>query len=159
MFEKPLYNLLYSFFLVLITAAFCSYFNRVGMQNFYSEINLSPLTPPNIVFPIVWAILYVLLVTSFYLVLNTASQKSVRMAAMLFTFNMFLQVLWTFAFFYNAYFFSGFIILVILDFATALLMLSFYKISRTSFYLLIPYFLWLLFATYLNWAVVVLNQA
>ena len=159
MFEKPLYNFLYSFALVFITAIFCSYFNNIGMQNFYSEINLSSLTPPNVVFPVVWTVLYVLMVTAFYFVLETAPKQQLREASTLFTLNMFLQVLWTFAFFYNAAFLSGFIILVILDFATALLVLAFYRLNRIASYMLIPYTLWLLFATYLNWAVVILNHS
>ncbi|MBR3676512.1 MAG: tryptophan-rich sensory protein [Alphaproteobacteria bacterium] len=159
MFDKPVYNFLYSLILVLITAAFCSYFNRIGMQNFYSDIKLSALTPPNIVFPFVWAVLYILLTMAFYFVLNNADKTLIRPAATLFTFNMFLQVLWTFVFFYNAYFFSGFMVLIILDFAGALLVWAFYQINRTSGLMLIPYFLWLLFATYLNWAVVLLNHS
>ena len=159
MFDKPVYNFLYSLILVLITAAFCSYFNRIGMQNFYSEINLSALTPPNIVFPIVWAVLYILLTMAFYFVLNNADKTLIRPAATLFTFNMFLQVLWTFVFFYNAYFFSGFMVLIILDFAGALLVWAFYQINRTAGLMLVPYFLWLLFATYLNWAVILLNHS
>jgi len=159
MFDKPIYNFLYSLILVLITAAFCSYFNRVGMQNFYSELKLSVLTPPNIVFPIVWTVLYILLTMAFYYILNTADKTLIRPVATLFTFNLFLQVLWTFVFFYNAYFFSGFVILIILDFATGLLVWAFYKINRTAGLMLIPYFLWVIFATYLNWAIVVLNHS
>jgi tryptophan-rich sensory protein len=159
MFDKPVYNFLYSLILVLVTAAFCSYFNRIGMQNFYSDIKLSALTPPNRVFPFVWAVLYILLTMAFYFVLNNADKTLIRPAATLFTCNMLLQVLWTFVFFYNAYFFSGFMVLIILDFAGALLVWAFYQINRTSGLMLIPYFLWLLFATYLNWAVVLLNHS
>ena len=107
MFEKPLYNFLYSLILVLITAAICSYFNRIGMQNFYSELNLSTLTPPNVVFPIVWTLLYAILVISFDMVLNRADKQKIRPAAQAFTLNLFLQALWTFVFFYNAYFLVG----------------------------------------------------
>ena len=159
MFEKPLYNFLYSLILVLITAAICSYFNRFGMQNFYSEINLSALTPPDIVFPIVWTILYAALVISFDMVLNHADKAQIRPAAQAFTLNLFLQALWTFVFFYNAYFLVGFAILVLLDFVTAITIKIFYGINKTAGLLLIPYMLWVLFATYLNWAVVDLNGA
>ena len=157
MFEKPLYNFLYSLISVLLTAVVCSYFNRIGMQNFYSEINLSVLTPPNIVFPIVWTLLYAILVISFDLVLNHADKQKVRPAAQAFILNLFLQALWTFVFFYNAYFLVGFAILVVLDFVVAAMIKMFYDVNKTAGLLLIPYMLWLLFATYLNWAVVNLN--
>ena len=157
MFQKPFYNFLYSLFLVLITAGFCSYFNRIGMENFYSSINLSTLTPPNMVFPIAWTVLYALLTFAFDLVLNSPNKSQIRPAATLFTFNLFLQVLWTYVFFYNAYFLGGFAVLVILDFAAALLIWRFYLVEHLAAWLLFPYFIWLLFATYLNWAVVILN--
>lgn len=159
MFEKPLYNFLYSLISVLLTAVVCSYFNRIGMQNFYSEINLSVLTPPNIVFPIVWTLLYAILVISFDLVLNHADKQKVRPAAQAFILNLFLQALWTFVFFYNAYFLVGFAILVVLDFVVAAMIKMFYDVNKTAGLLLIPYMLWLLFATYLNWAVADLNGA
>ncbi len=157
MFQKPFYNFLYSLFLVLITAGFCSYFNRIGMENFYSSINLSTLTPPNMVFPIVWTLLYALSVFAFDIVLNSENKALIRPAATLFTLNLFLQVLWTFVFFYNAYFFSGFIVLVFLDFVAALLIWQFYTVNRLAGLIMLPYFIWLLFATYLNWAIVILN--
>ena len=91
MFEKPLYNFLYSLISVLLTAVVCSYFNRIGMQNFYSEINLSVLTPPNIVFPIVWTILYAILVVSFDLVLNHGDKQKIRPAAQAFILNLFFN--------------------------------------------------------------------
>lgn len=159
MFEKPFYNFLYSLILVLATAAICSYFNRIGMRNFYSELNLSVLTPPNVVFPIVWTLLYALLVITFDIVLNHTDMTKIRPAAQVFTLNLFLQVLWTFVFFYYAYFLVGFAVLVLLDFVTAVMMKIFYDINKRAGLLLIPYLLWLLFATYLNWAVVNLNGA
>ena len=157
MFEKPFYNFLYSLFLVLITAGFCSYFNGVGMENFYSSINLSRLTPPNVVFPIVWTVLYALSVFAFDAVLNAKDKAQIRPAASLFILNLFLQVLWTYVFFYNANFFGGFAVLIILDFVAAIVIWLFYQINRGAGWALIPYFIWLLFATYLNWAVVILN--
>lgn len=159
MFEKPLYNFLYSLILVLITAFICSYFNHFGMQNFYSQLNLSALTPPNVVFPIVWTLLYASLVISFDMVLNHTDITKIRPAAQVFTLNLFLQALWTFVFFYNAYFLVGFAVLVVLDFVTAAMIKIFFDIKRKAGLLLIPYILWLLFATYLNWVVVDLNGA
>lgn len=157
MFEKPFYNFLYSLILVLITAFFCSYFTRIGLSEFYDDIKVSTLNPPNYVFPIVWTILYAVLVISFDLVLNHFEKSRIRPAAQIFTLNLFLQVLWTFAFFYNAYFMIGFAIIVVLDFVTVYMIKIFYSIHKISGLMLIPYLIWLLFATYLNWMVMDLN--
>lgn len=156
MFEKPYMNFGFSLAAVMLTAGFCSFFNRVGMAWFYPYIERSALTPPNYVFPIVWLILYVLLVISFDRILNLPLSES-KPAVLNFIFNMFLQILWTYVFFYKGYFLLGFAVLVVMDFATALLLEQFYRLQHTAGYLLVPYMLWLLFATYLNWVVVQLN--
>ena len=157
MFEKPFYNFLYSFVLVLITAAFCMYFNGAAMSGFYPQIKVSEFTPPDIYFSVVWCILYILSVLSFYFVLNSNKKALIQPAATVFIFNMFLQVLWCFVFFYNAQFLAGFTVLVVLDVITLFMIFLFYKINKLSGIMLIPYFLWLLFATFLNWMVVDLN--
>lgn len=156
MFQKSYLNFIFSLATILITAGFCSYFNQVGMADFYESIQKSVLTPPNIVFPIVWGVLYVLLVLSFDIVLNSTAENKTS-AIIQFMFNMLLQIIWCYFFFNNGNFLLGFVILVILDFATVLLIDRFYKISRTAGGLLLPYMAWLLFATYLNWVVVDLN--
>ncbi|MBP5215353.1 MAG: tryptophan-rich sensory protein [Alphaproteobacteria bacterium] len=165
MFKKPLYNFLYSLFLVLLTAGFSSYFNRTGLKNFYPYIKLSALTPPNIVFPFVWIFLYALLALAFDRILNhrnpdTQKRKlQLKNCSQAFVINLFLHVLWTIVFFYNAYFLAGLIILVLLVFSTVVMAEFFYKTDKIAGILLLPYLFWLLFATYLNWVVVELNGA
>ena len=157
MFQKPFYNFLYSLFLVGLTAYASSYFNRIGMEKFYSNLTLSVLNPPDYVFPVVWLILYVMLIISFDRVLNYPDKQVIRPAAQMFTLNMFLQVVWCYVFFGNAYFLVGFAILVLLNFVNMYMIKQFYSLDKLSAWLLIPYQLWLLFAAYLNWAVVDLN--
>ena len=157
MFEKPFYNLLYSVFLVGITAAISSYFNGIGMESFYGNLQLSAINPPDYVFPFVWLFLYVLLIISFDMILNHSDKAAIRPAAQMFTMNMFLQVLWCYVFFANGYFLVGFAILVVLNFVNMFMMRMFYRLNKTAMWLLVPYQLWLLFAAYLNWAVVDLN--
>lgn len=159
MFAKSMQNFLYSFIIVAITAVFSSYFNRVGMDNFYSLIKLSDLTPPNIVFPIVWAVLYLLLINAFYLVINNpkANKTLLKAANFLFIGGMFLQVLWCFAFFYCGHFLAGLVVIVVLDLVTMVMMEVFHKLHKYAGLILFPYLAWLFFASYLNWVVVELN--
>ncbi len=156
MFKNAYLNFFFSLITVVITAALCSWFNRIGMQNFYEQIQKSALTPPDIVFPIVWSVLYVLLVLAFDMVLN-AENLPIRNQVWLFLGNMLLQILWCYVFFAQGWFMLGFVVLIILDFATAILIEQFYEVNHTAAYLLLPYMAWLLFATYLNWTVVALN--
>ncbi|MBR1903702.1 MAG: tryptophan-rich sensory protein [Alphaproteobacteria bacterium] len=156
MFQKSYLNFLFSLAVVVITALLCSWFNRIGMQSFYGQIQKSSLTPPNIVFPIVWTALYVLLVLSFDLILNER-EKHIMPAVWLFLGNLVLQVIWCWAFFARGYFLVGLIVLAVLVLATAALLYRFHLLNRIAGWLLLPYMIWLLFATYLNWSVVALN--
>ena len=156
MFKNSYLNFVFSLIVVLITGALCSWFNRVGMASFYEQIEKSPLTPPNIVFPIVWTILYILLVLAFDIILNI-HEKTIMPAVWLFIGNMILQILWCWAFFNNGQFMIALIILMILDIATATLISQFYKLDTAAGWMLAPYMIWLMFATFLNWQVVALN--
>ena len=158
MFQKPYLNFIFSLAVVLITYLLCGWFNRVGMQNFYADIQKSTLTPPNYVFPIVWTILYVLMILAFDLILNI-HDKNIKPAVTVFLINLAMQIVWTYAFFYQARFLAGLIIIVLLIITAVCLFYSFRHLSKTAAYLMIPYILWLLFAAYLNWAVVSLNGA
>lgn len=158
MFQKPYLNFIFSLTAVLITYLSCGYFNRVGMLNFYADIQKSALTPPNYVFPIVWTMLYVLMILAFDLILNIRDQN-IKPAVTVFLVNLAMQILWTYVFFYQARFVAGLTIIVLLIITAVCLFYSFWHLSKTAAYLLVPYILWLLFAAYLNWAVVALNGA
>lgn len=157
--RHPLLNFAYSLILVVITALWCSWFTRVGMENFYSYIKLPAFTPPDYVFPVAWTIIYVLLILSFDKILNLGSGKHVQLAAQLFVGNLILQILWCFVFFYNAYFLVGFAVLVLLVFMAIVLTEKFYDLQKSAGILLIPYVAWLAFAAYLNWGIADLNGA
>lgn len=159
MFKNSILNFIYSVVLVGITYAFCRYFNDIGMQGFYNKIQLSSLTPPNYVFPIVWIILYTLLVISFDMILNHPDKQQVWIPVQMFIVNLFLQVVWSFLFFAKAYFMIAFAVIVVLFFASLYLTQRYYFLRKAAAYMLIPYNLWILFAAYLNWAVVDLNGA
>lgn len=158
MFKNPIYNFLLSLFLVVITAIWGSYFNSFAMDGYYEKIQRSALTPPNYVFPIVWTVLYALMVISLDLLLNIELKKS-RHAVELFVFNLFLHILWTYAFFYHGYFLAGLMILIMLDVLTAVLIEEAYKLQKTAGILLLPLGAWIIFATYLNWVIYDLNGA
>lgn len=149
---------LYSFVLVLITALLARYFTEQGMISFYDTLDIPPGTPENHYFSYAWSGIYVLLFLSFYIVLR--SRKTLELfedANALFVSQLFLQILWTFSFFYMEQLTASAIVIVLLDIVTALMMHTFFFINKWAFALMVPYLLWLLFATYLNIFVVMLN--
>lgn len=157
MFKNMLSRFLYAFLAVGVTAGLCGYLNDFGLNTFYTKIDLPILTPPNNVFPLAWSILYILLIISTTMVLNSADTAKIKSALQIFWLNMLLQVIWTYVFFYSGMFLAGFFVLVLLDFITVLLIDAYLHLRKTAGYLLLPYLFWLLFATYLNWGVIDLN--
>ena len=143
-----------SFALVALSAALSSYFSYIGVDTFYSALNLPPLNPPNYVFPIVWPILYVLMMISFYIVLN---EKDNHSAIFLFVGQLFLHILWCYLFFAKGLFAFGFVDIVLLIWTVFVMIKKFYGLNQASGFLQIPYLLWLLFAAYLNAGVWYLN--
>ncbi len=148
---------LYSFCAVGITAVACSYFTQSGIALFYGSLEIPMLTPPNAVFPTVWSALYALMVISFYIVLGNDNVFQVQRATLLFLGQLFLQVLWCYLFFYAGYFLFSLIVMLLLLWTVWSMIQRFKQTKPAAGYMQYPYFVWLLFAAYLNAGVVYLN--
>lgn len=128
------------------------------IKNIYTHLSLPPLSPPNYLFGIVWPVLYALIAISGYLIYRSSYSKHDKtMNYSLFGIQLFLNFIWSIVFFNNLQYWIGVIIIVILDIIVLLCVTNFYKSSKLAAYLLIPYFIWILFATYLSIGVAVLN--
>lgn len=122
----------------------------------YHQLNKSSLTPPGFVFAVVWSFLYALLAVIAWM-LFCVYQSVAGKCKLLFALQMLMNWCWTPLFFsFHYLFFSG-IWLVVLTCLNGVLLLQFYKTKKLIAYLLLPYFIWLLFASYLNLAVILLN--
>ena len=121
----------------------------------YNYLVNPPLSPPTYLFPIVWSILYLLIGTSYYIYRKNNNDDSLTIK--LYYIQLILNYLWSIIFFTLKLRTLAVIWIIILAITIIYLMIRFYKEERTSFYLLIPYILWVLFATYLNIGIVVLN--
>ena len=130
---------------------------REGIQNF-QNVPQSALTPPGIVFPIVWTILYALMGISLARVWLAEESGARTRGLSLFLFQLIFNFFWS-IFFFNmgAYGFS-FLWILGLWVLIGLMILSFYKVERFAAWLQAPYFLWVTFAAYLNYAVWQLNK-
>ena len=118
----------------------------------YKELVQPKLAPPGIVFPIVWNILY-LLMSIAGIIAKNEDENNIK----IYYFQLILNALWTPIFFTLKLYFPALIELIIL-LITVICMTNRYKeYNRVTLYLLLPYIAWLLFALYLNFAVMVLN--
>lgn len=125
----------------------------------YRNYKQPPLSPPGIVFPIVWVILYALMGIASYLIVEEVKGQDKAKSEALFFYALQLAVnfIWPIIFFrFSAYWVSVVVILVLVA-LVGITAVKFKALYEPAFWLLVPYILWLLFATYLNIGVAVLN--
>ena len=124
----------------------------------YNALNKSVLTPDGWVFGAAWAVLYAMLGVALFLIMNTARGASGKTRSyVLFGVQMILNALWTYLFFGIHMTGLAFAVIIALIVISVWMMRSFHAINRGAAYLVIPYLLWLLFAAYLNGAILYLN--
>ena len=123
----------------------------VATNNTYNTLTKPPLSPPGVLFPIVWTILFILMGISVYLV------KEDKEAVRYYFIQLIVNALWTPIFFGLKAYLLSFIWLIILIVLVVIMLDKFKEINKTSVYLNIPYLIWLLFALYLNAGIFLLN--
>lgn len=125
--------------------------------SWYNTLIQPPLTPPWWVFAPAWSLLYTLMLVSLFLfsIKKTPCDKS--WGYTLFFSQLGMNLCWTPVFFSFHNIGLALTIITVLDTFIILNIIAFFKVSKTSGLLLIPYFVWTLFATYLNAGIFVLN--
>ena len=131
--------------------------NFLGGKATFDGLQTPPLTPPEWVFPVVWTVLYILMGIAAYLVWNT---KDVDRTALLRPYfaQLAVNMLWSLLFFRLEWRLFAFFWLLLLAALVSLTMCRFRTASRTAYWLLLPYLLWVLFAGYLNLGFALLNM-
>lgn len=125
--------------------------------NWYNTLNKPPLTPPAGIFAPVWGIIYILMFLSFFIFMSAKTDKDKKSGAVFFIIQLLLNFSWSPVFFYLHNIKLSFIIITLIIIFLILTINSFYKVSKISAYLLIPYLVWICFATYLNFGIMMLN--
>ena len=121
----------------------------------YDVIIKPEISPPKIVFPIVWTILYILMGISNYII-NKDNKKEV--SNLIYYISLAINLIWPIIFFNAQEYLISLLIIIILIIFVALTIIEYFKTSKIAGYLQIPYILWLLFALYLNYQVLMLNR-
>ena len=158
-----------------------SIFTAPAIQSWYYFLNKPSFSPPNWLFAPVWAFLFLLMGISLYLVWskdftanvssNDAQKKSwnpisaklwsgtwrEENAALIFIFQLVLNILWSVIFFGLKSPGFAFVEILMLWITIIYTIVNFYRISKTSAYLLIPYIVWVSFAAFLNFSIWQIN--
>jgi len=129
-----------------------------GNFNSYELMNRPSFSPPPFIFPIVWTILYILMGISSYIVYTSdADEKDKSAAKSIYIIQLLLNTLWPLIFFRFNLYFLAFIWIIVLIISVIIMIYRFYKINPVAGYLQIPYLLWLIFASVLNYNIYLSN--
>ena len=149
-------QLIISIIIPLLVGTVSGLLSMNSMQQ-YEFIQKPPLSPPAIVFPIVWTILYILMGISSYLIYScncTDRNKALTVYAI----QLAVNFIWPLIFFNAGAYLIAFVWLVLLWLLVLYMILLFYPINKAAALLQIPYLVWLTFAGYLNYSVYMLNR-
>ena len=150
--------LLFFLFVVYAFAAAGGFVTASSVNNWYVDIIKPDSTPEAWVFPIVWNSLFFLMGLSGWLVWREAGSINAAGAAMsVFTLQLMLNFSWSLVFFGMHALGLAVVVNLALDAAIALTIYLFWRHSRIGALLLVPYFLWSFFATWLSFEIWRLN--
>lgn len=127
------------------------------MNTWYAGLNKPPLTPPNWVFSPVWTVLYTMIAVAIFLYYRAPNKRGVALTSALLALHLATNSAWTWLFFGLRSPALALADIVVLDATLVLLIPRFRRARLAAGALLVPYLLWVLFATYLNYGIFRLN--
>lgn len=150
--------------MLLVFVIICLAAGRLGaaitepaLETWYRGLAKPDWTPPDVVFPVAWSLIFLLIGIAAWLVWKTAERGEARLPLTLFFGQLVINVLWSFSFFGQRNPFLGLVCLGALFVAVALTTLAFLRVSQIAGWLFLPYLLWLGYAAALNFAIWQMN--
>ena len=125
-------------------------------SSWYMNLIKPQFSPPDWVFAPMWSFLYVSIFASLALYINSYGENK-TLGYVFFVIQMLLNIIWTPVFFGLQSIQGGLIVVILLDIFVFLTMYKFFQCSKIAGLVLIPYFIWIMFATYLNVGYLILN--
>ncbi|OGD89679.1 TspO protein [Candidatus Curtissbacteria bacterium RIFCSPHIGHO2_02_FULL_42_15] len=149
-------RLIVSVAICLLAGAIGSFFTAPAIETWYGSLNKPAFTPPGWLFAPAWTILYMLMGISLYLVWQKGFKKNL-FAIKIFFLQLVLNAAWSIIFFGLKNPTFAFLEITGLWLVIILTIKVFLPISKIAAYLLVPYLLWVTFASFLNLSIVFLN--
>ncbi len=150
----------YAFWIGLseVVGALSGWLSRDAVRRFGETAQQPPLSPPAILFPIVWTILYALMGISAARISLAPNSAARSRGLNLFIAQLIINFFWSLIFFNATRYGFAFLWLLLLWGLVLGMILVFRKVDPVAAYLQIPYLLWLTFAAYLNYGVWMLHK-
>lgn len=135
-----------------------SLFTVSAIPTWYESLAKPSWNPPGWIFGPVWTILYTLMGIAAYRIWRKGMKKqAVRQAVILFSIHLAFNALWSIIFFGLQHIPLAFLEILVLLCLIVIVTLRFYHLDKIAAYLLLPYLVWVSFATYLTYAILRLN--
>lgn len=131
---------------------------QANIHSWYETLHKSLLTPPGWVFSVVWSILYAFLAIVGFMLWQNRSKPQIEGVLYLYLIQLVMNWLWTPLFFELHWIGFSFLWIVVMVALNALLILKIKNKERGMVLLLTPYLFWLIFASYLNGVIWLLNR-
>lgn len=153
-----LFKLILSLIICQLAGFIGSIFTSPSISIWYNFLDKPSFTPPNWVFSPVWIILFVLMGISLYLIWEKSLRHpGVKSALLWFAVQLGLNMLWSIIFFGLKAPLFAFVEIIFLWIAILVTLINFLKVSKLAGALLVPYLLWVSFASVLNFSIWSLN--
>jgi translocator protein len=131
---------------------------ETGTGSWYAQLEKPAFQPPGWLFGPVWTVLYILMAVAAFLIWKKGwNTIGVKTALTFYLVQLILNALWSFSFFQMESPALGLINITLLLIALIATTIRFFRINEVSGYMLIPYIIWVIFATSLNAAILLLN--
>lgn len=135
-----------------------SVFTTPSIASWYENLAKPEIAPPNWIFGHVWTTLFALMgIASFLIWKKGLDRRDVKIALGIFLGQLILNTLWSIIFFGLHSLGGALVEIVFLWLAILATIITFAKISKPAAWLLVPYIAWVSFATYLNYAIWIIN--
>ncbi|MFP4498485.1 MAG: TspO/MBR family protein [Vulcanimicrobiota bacterium] len=162
MWKKLQQNKIFRFIVSIIVCQLAGILGSIAtipnVKSWYQFLQKPGLTPPNEIFGPVWTTLYFLMGISLYLVWQSpVSKDKKKIPLVIFFVQLVMNTIWSFLFFGMHELFFSFVWIILLWLVIVINIIYFWKVSRIAGGLLIPYILWVSFASYLNFSIWQLN--
>lgn len=124
----------------------------------YKALKLPPLSPPSWLFGVVWPLLYILMGIAAYLIyISSAGPQKIKKALLSYALQLAVNFSWSIIFFRFQAYGLALAVLALLILLVTIMFIFFFDINKTAALLIVPYYIWLLYAYYLNAGVFILN--
>lgn len=148
--HKRYFSLLIWILTLIVISSLIGSLTQSGVTTWYAQLNRSALTPPNYVFPVAWTVLYTMIAVSGWIIWCQAPFSGLKRVKVFYWIQLILNWSWTPLFFFYQLIEISLLCLIAIDITVIAIICLCYHRIKSIFWLMIPYLIWILFATYLN---------